>query len=239
MNKNVVRDYLMDKVPHIVLDSDDQHEEHHFTKKHIGQQLRDWIELHKDTVTEEKIKTKARYPDWWVDQIKYPVSVPEPQEWIVYVGYFPETYTLKIGRTEDWGPRANNYMYMQSSTKRGSGLMILRDYVYVTRHGDRVVDEYLYRCSEKLLKNLADQFPFFKNLYGESGRVLEYYDVLDETKISDFIDIVRMTFDGITAQELRQVQKPYKEREFANTQTKDGQMAYKAEEFSKLLDQLE
>lgn len=124
---------------------------------------------------------------------------------MIYVSIFDDEHNIKIGRSENWVHRKNQY-YFDKEIKKN---MLLAWWMYVPEHQDVEITKYIMYCMEDKLKQLAT-----KEHEPLTGK--EYFIGQGSEKSNIFLQEVKNTMENMTIKEILNLRSESKIKEYAN-----------------------
>lgn len=130
----------------------------------------------------------------------------EENKCMIYVSLFDDEHNIKIGRSENWVHRKNQY-YFDKEIKKN---MLLAWWMYVPEHHDIEITKYIMYCMEDKLKQLANKE--YESLTGK-----EYFTGQGPEKSNIFLQEVKNTMENMSIKEILNLRNESKIKEYANS----------------------
>lgn len=125
---------------------------------------------------------------------------------MIYVSVFDDEHNIKIGRSENWVHRKNQY-YFDKEIKKN---MLLAWWMYVPEHQDVEITKYIMYCMEDKLKHLANKE--YEPLTGK-----EYFTGQGPENSNIFLQKVKNIMENMTIKEILNLRSESKIKEYANS----------------------
>ena len=125
---------------------------------------------------------------------------------MIYVSVFDDEHNIKIGRSENWVHRKNQY-YFDKEIKKN---MLLAWWMYVPEHQDVEITKYIMYCMEDKLKQLAS-----KEHEPLTGK--EYFTGQGPEKSNIFLQEVKNVMENMSIKEILNLRSENKIKEYANS----------------------
>lgn len=125
---------------------------------------------------------------------------------IIYVSVFDDEHNIKIGRSENWVHRKNQY-YFDKEIKKN---MLLAWWMYVPEHQDVEITKYIMYCMEDKLKQLTN-----KEHEPLTGK--EYFIGQGPESSNNFLQEVKNVMENMSIKEILNLRSESKIKEYANS----------------------
>lgn len=125
---------------------------------------------------------------------------------MIYVSIFDDEHNIKIGRSENWVHRKNQY-YFDKEIKKN---LLLAWWMYVPEHKDIEITKYIMYCMEDKLKQLAS-----KEHEPLTGK--EYFIGKGPESSNRFLQEVKNTMESMSIKEILNLRSENKIKEYANS----------------------
>ena len=160
---------------------------------------------------EERVKT---HEDKWWGEYDIVGELPVNSRRVLFLGYFPHSHVLKVGRTSDW--KRHKQLYSQNTTHNPdtSGLMRIISVIPTIVSGEDVnIDEFLNWCSEDELKNYISKF---NGIELDKNLGIEFYRVDSSVNLREFCNGFFDKYKQLTLYEVINLRSDYKVKQFVN-----------------------